>query len=108
MAREQLVFNYVATEYTAPNLKNASTIYHYSIKLMDPPICPTELRYERWMRDATRMQWFAKGYGYTQTPAYWEAIFEIDGAWITVMNYLNAFGWTQSGLINKMEDPNVS
>ena len=87
MAREQLVFNYQAVESSTPPF--------YRLKLMDPPICPTDLRYERWMRDATRMQWFSEGYGYTQTPEYWEATFQAEGAWRTVMNYLDAFGWTR-------------
>lgn len=45
MAREPLVFNYSAM---CPEPQ-------HKLKLMDPPKCPTDLRYERWMRDATRI-----------------------------------------------------
>jgi hypothetical protein len=55
-----------------------------------PPINTS--KHNQFMRDMERLQWFAIGHGYDQTPETWTGKFEPE-EYNCVLRYLTKFGW---------------
>jgi len=62
-----------------------------TIEFKVPPSCDIN-RLNQFMRDLTRLQWFAVSHGYTQTLETWTGMFEPE-EYNCVIRYLNKFGW---------------
>jgi hypothetical protein len=50
---------------------------------------------ERFMRDMSRLQWFAVGHGYSQKEDAWTGTF-LPEEYTSVLRYLEKFGWEKS------------
>jgi len=61
-----------------------------SLRFQVPPVNTT--KHNQFIRDMGRLQWFAVGHGYEQTPKMWEGQYEQE-EYNCILRYLNKFGW---------------
>ena len=87
MAREEPLYYLIGNESDA----TIGFSIGGTIRFMVPPI-ESKAKHNQFMRDMERLQWFAVGHGYTQTPETWTGKFEQE-EYNCVIRYLNKFGW---------------
>lgn len=68
-----------------------------SIRFTAPPVSDLGMN-DRFMRDMSRLQWFAVGHGYEQKEGIWTGSY-LPEEFVGVLRYLEKFGWEKAPVI---------